>query len=111
MTRPTRAGQERQRRLQLGGEQPLGGQQLAAALEPGEQLAEADHPDLAGVPARACRGWRSSDGLAWTTTLAPSTSGGLRLSKTVREQVTGIEMSADRVAQRHEHGVHALAGG
>ena len=42
------AGQERQRPLQLGGEQPLGGEQLAAALEPGEQLAEADHPDLAG---------------------------------------------------------------
>ena len=44
---PDPAGQERQRPLQLAGEQPLGGQQLAAPLEPGQQLAEADHPDLA----------------------------------------------------------------
>ena len=43
------AGQEGQRPLELGREQPLGGEQLAAALEPGEQLAEADHPDVAGV--------------------------------------------------------------
>ena len=42
-------GQERQRPLQRGVEQPLGGQQLPAPLELGEQLAEADHPDLAGV--------------------------------------------------------------
>jgi hypothetical protein len=40
-------GEERQRPLQLGGEQPLGREQLAAPLEPGQQLTEADHPDLA----------------------------------------------------------------
>ena len=32
--------------------------------------------------------------MAWITTDAPSTIGGLRESKTWREQVTGIEMSA-----------------
>ncbi len=32
--------------------------------------------------------------MAWTTTLAPSTSGGFSPSKSVREQVTGTEMSA-----------------
>ena len=42
-------GQERQAALELGGEQTLGCQQLAAAFEPGEQLAEADEADLAGV--------------------------------------------------------------
>ena len=42
------AGEERQRPLELGGEQPLGREQLPAPLEPGQQLAEADHPDLAG---------------------------------------------------------------
>ena len=42
------AGQERQAALELGGEQPLGGQQLAATLEAGEQLAETDQPDLPG---------------------------------------------------------------
>ena len=41
-------GQEGQAALELGGEQPLGREQLAAALEPGEQLAEADEADLAG---------------------------------------------------------------
>ena len=49
VTRPTRGGQERERPLQRGVEEPLGGQQLSAPLELGEQLAEADHPDLAGV--------------------------------------------------------------
>ena len=44
---PDPVGQERQRPLQLAGEQPLGREQLAALLEPGQQLAEADHPDLA----------------------------------------------------------------
>ena len=46
---PHPRGQERQRPLQLGGEQPLRREQLAAALEAGEELAEADHPDLARV--------------------------------------------------------------
>ena len=41
-------GEERQVALELGGEQALGGEQLAAPLEPGEQLAETDHADLAG---------------------------------------------------------------
>ena len=41
------AGQEGQVALELGGEEALGGQQLASALEPGQQLAEAHHPDLA----------------------------------------------------------------
>ena len=44
---PDAVGQERQRPLQLAGEQPLGREQLPAPLEPGQQLAEADHPDLA----------------------------------------------------------------
>ena len=94
MTRPTLPGRNGSGRLQLGGEQPLGGEQLAAPLEPGEQLAEADHPDVAGVEARGCRGWRSTTAWRARTTLAPSTSGGLSASKSVREQVTGIEMSA-----------------
>ena len=44
---PDPVGEERQRPLQLAGEQPLGREQLPAPLEPGQQLAEADHPDLA----------------------------------------------------------------
>ena len=107
MTRPTRAGQERQRRLQLGGEQPLGGEQLPAALEPGEQLAEPDHPDLAGGQARACRGWRRTTGLACTTTLAPSTSGGFSESKSGAGAGDRHRDVGDRVAQRQEDGVDA----
>ena len=59
---PDAAGQERQRPLELGGEQALGGQQLAAALDAGQQLAEPDRADLAGVQRQRCRGWRRSDG-------------------------------------------------
>ena len=44
--RPMRCGQERQRALALGGEQALGGQQLAQCLEPGEQLTQPDLTDL-----------------------------------------------------------------
>ena len=44
---PDPVGEERQRPLELAGEQPLGREQLPAPLEPGQQLAEADHPDLA----------------------------------------------------------------
>ena len=73
------AGQERQRPLQLAGEQALGREQLAALLEPGQQLAEADHPDLAhGERERAAVGVVGR--LGGTTTLAPSTSGVARLS-------------------------------
>jgi hypothetical protein len=39
--------QERQGSLQLAREQPLGREQLPTPLEPGQQLTEADHPDLA----------------------------------------------------------------
>ena len=49
VTSPTLRGQERQRALALVGEQALGRQQLAATLQPGEQLALADQPDLAHV--------------------------------------------------------------
>ncbi len=45
---PDPAGQERQGALELGGEQALRGEQPASPLEPGEQLALADEPDLAG---------------------------------------------------------------
>ena len=45
---PDAAGQERQGPFELGGEEALGGQQLTASLEPGQQLAQPDHPDLAG---------------------------------------------------------------
>ena len=49
VTSPTRRGRNGQVALELGREQPLGGEQLAASLQPGEQLAEADHLDLAGI--------------------------------------------------------------
>ena len=80
-------------RLRLGGEEALGGQQLAAPLQPGEQLAQADHPDLAHLQ-RQGAAVGVDDGLACTTTLAPSTSGGLSESTRVREQVSGTDTSA-----------------
>ena len=105
------AGQERQRPLAARGEQALGGEQLAAPLEPGQQLAEADHADLAGVPARGCRGWRRRTGLAWTTTLAPSTSGGSSASNSGAGAGHRDRDVGDRVAQGQEDGVHARAAG
>ena len=49
MIEPDPPRQERQRPLAGGVEQALGGQQLAALLDPGQQLADADRPDLLGV--------------------------------------------------------------
>ena len=49
VTSPTQPGRNGSAPLELRREQPLGGQQLPASLEPGQQLAEADHADLAGV--------------------------------------------------------------
>ena len=100
------AGQEGERSLELGGEQALGGEQLPAALEAGEQLAEADHPDLAGV---------EGDGAA------VGVVGRLRVDDDAgaldHRRVEPVEEGAgagdrdrdvgDRVAQRHEDGVHA----
>ena len=48
---PDRGGQERQRPLAVGGEQPLGGEQTAQRLEPGQQFAEPDLADLRGPQA------------------------------------------------------------
>ena len=45
--RPIGAGQERERPLAVGGEQALGGEQRLQPLEPCQQLAEPDGPDLA----------------------------------------------------------------
>ena len=89
-----RCGQERQRALELGGEQTLGGQQLAAALEPGEQLAHADQPDLADVEReRAAVGVERRLRVA-RRSARPRPAAWCSESKTAREQVTGIEMSA-----------------
>ena len=73
MTRPT-VGEERQRALALEGEQTLGREQLAAPLEPRQQLALADQPDLAGLERqRAAAG--VVRGLGVDHDRAPSTSG------------------------------------
>ena len=107
---PDPAGQERQRALQLAGEQALGGQQLAALLEPGQQLAEADHPDLADRQRE-----RAAVGVV----------GGLgehdharALDQRRREAVDPVRGAGqrhrdvgDRVAQRHEHRLDARAAG
>ena len=103
-------GQEGQRALALGGEEALGGQQLAAALEAGEQLAEADHPDLTGVEGEGA---------------AVGVVGRLGMDHDPRAldhgRVEAVEEAAragdrdgdvgDRVAQRHEDRAHARPAG
>ena len=42
---PTVSRQEGQRALAVGGEEPLGGEQLLEPLDAGQQLADADRPD------------------------------------------------------------------
>ncbi len=52
VTSPTQRGQERQRPLALGPEQPLGREQPPPLLQPGQQLAEPDRADLVDVEAQ-----------------------------------------------------------
>ena len=63
VTRPTAPGRNGSRRLQLGGEQPLGGQQLAAPLDAGPAARRARPSGCRGRRARGCRGWRRTT--AW----------------------------------------------
>ena len=111
VTSPTQPGRKGSRRLQGRVEEPLGGEQLAAALEPGEQLAEADHADRRRRPGTGCRCRRRSVGRAWITMLAPSTSGGLSESKRVRAQVTWTDTSATGSRSADEDGARGPAGG
>ena len=59
------------------GEQPLGGEQLPAALEPGQQLAEPDRAGSRGAAARACRGWRRTTAWRAPRPWRPRRTGGL----------------------------------
>ena len=101
---PDDAGQERQPALEREVEEALGREQLAAPLEPGEQLAEPDHPDVAGVERQAA---------------AVGVVGGLGVHDHARpldqRRVEAVEEAAraghgdrdvrDGVAQGHEDGV------
>ncbi len=52
VTSPTVRGRKGSGFLQLGGEQPLGGHQRLEPLQPGQQLAHADRPDLERLEAQ-----------------------------------------------------------
>ncbi len=103
---PDAAGEEGQRPLELGREQPLGGQQLPAALETGEQLAEPDHPDLAGLQ-------RQGAAVGVERRLGVDDHAGALDQRRVEavEQAArardGHRDVGDRVAQGHEDRLHA----
>ncbi len=102
-----RPGQERQPALALGGEQALRREQLATALDAGEQLAEPDHPDLAGVE-------RQRAAVGVERRLGVHDDGGAldhRRVERVEDLARAGHRDGDvghRVAQGEEDGVHAL---
>ena len=102
------ARQERQRPLALLGEESLGGQQLAPPLEPGQQLALTDQPDLAhGERERAPVGVERRLGVA-DDLRALDQRGGQR----VDHRAVAGDLDRDvgeLVAQGQEDGVHAAA--
>ncbi len=98
------SGEEGQPALELGGEDPLGGQQLATTLEAGEELAEPDHADVVG-------GEREGAALG----VVPRTSvdhdaraldhGGVGAVDDAPGAGDGHRDVAERIAQRDEDGV------
>lgn len=79
--------------LALGPEQPLGGEDPLEPLQAGEQLADADRPDLQDAERERPRLIQKS-GLACTTTRAPSVTAGPAASNTARGPTTRTDMFA-----------------
>ena len=103
---PDVARQERQRTLELLGEQTLRRQQLAAPLEPGQQLALTDQPDLAdGERERAAVGVERRLGVADDLRALDQ-----RRGQRVDDAAVAGDLDRDvgeLVAQGEEHRVHA----
>jgi hypothetical protein len=102
------AGEERQRPLALLGEEPLGREQLATPLDAREQLAEPDHADVAGAQReRAAVGVERRLGVDHHARTLDD--GRVERVEELARAGHGHRDVGDRVAQRHEDGVHALA--
>jgi hypothetical protein len=101
------AGQERQRPLAVGGEQPLGGEQFLERLEPGQEFTEPDLTDLRRPQAQRApldvevRAGPHHDAGALVDRVAENAAGAGH-----GERDVGV-----RVAQRQELGGHAGAPG